>query len=62
MISLFMPLILCFTVIASVGIGVVAAYGAIIGILHSCGRASRPRAEAAQRLVLVASQNPASGD
>jgi hypothetical protein len=63
-ISLFMPLILCVTVVASVGIGVVAAYAAVIGILQACGRASqqsRP-AEAKPRLVLVPTQNTASGD
>ena len=30
-----MPLILCVTVVASVGIGVVAAYAAVIGILST---------------------------
>jgi hypothetical protein len=66
LISLFMPLILCATVVASVGIGVFAAYTAVIGILHAFGRASQqqpPRpAEARPRLVLVPSQNHASGD
>lgn len=63
MISLFMPLVLCLTVVLSVGIGVVAAYAAVIAILQACGSASqmRPR-EASARLVLVASQNHASGD
>ena len=58
-----MPLILCLTVLLSVGIGVLAAYGAVIGILEACGRASqmRPR-EARPRLVLVPTQNHASGD
>ncbi len=62
-ISLFMPLILCVTVVASVGIGVVAAYAAVIGILQACGRASQQvRMEAKPRLVLVPTQNHASGD
>jgi hypothetical protein len=62
-ISLFMPLILCFTVVASVGIGVVAAYAAVIGILEVCGRPSQPKpAEARPQLVLVPTQNHASGD
>jgi len=63
-ISLFMPLILCVTVVASVGIGVIAAYAAVIGILQACGRASsQPTpAEARPRLVLVPSQNHAGGD
>jgi hypothetical protein len=64
-ISLFMPLILCFTVVASVGIGVVAAYAAVIGILEVCGRSSRPTPtpiEARPHLVLLPTQNHASGD
>ena len=61
MISLFMPLILCATVVASVGIGVVAAYAAVIGILHAF-RASQARPEGRLRLVLVPTQNHASGD
>jgi hypothetical protein len=62
-ISLFMPLILCLTVVLSVGIGVLAAYGAVIGILEACGRASQMRPSAARpRLVLVPTQNHASGD
>jgi hypothetical protein len=62
-ISLFMPLVLCFTVVVSVGIGVLAAYVAVFGILEACGRASRPAAKNARpRLVLVATQGSASGD
>jgi hypothetical protein len=58
-----MPLILCFTVALSVGIGVLAAYVAVIGILQACGRATQLRpVEARPRLVLVPSQNHASGD
>jgi hypothetical protein len=66
LISLFMPLILCLTVVASVGIGVLAAYTAVIGILHAFGRASpqqQPRpVEKRPRLVLVPTQHHASGD
>jgi hypothetical protein len=65
LISLFMPLILCVTVLASVGIGVLAAYTAVIGILHAFGRAAQQQsqpAEARPRLVLVPTQNHASGD
>jgi hypothetical protein len=62
-ISLFMPLILCLTVVVSVGVGVVTAYAAVIGILLACGHASQLRpAEVRPRLVLVPSQNHASGD
>jgi hypothetical protein len=63
LISLFMPLILCLTVVASVGIGVMAAYMAVFGILHAFGQRSQPRpAEARPRLVLVPTQTHASGD
>lgn len=67
MISLFMPLILCVTVIASVGIGVLAAYSLVIGIIHAFGRAPQPQpqprlVEARPRLVLVPTQNHAGGD
>ncbi|HVI11014.1 MAG TPA: hypothetical protein VND65_22200 [Candidatus Binatia bacterium] len=63
MISLLMPLILCCTVIASVGIGVAAAYVMVIGILQACVTVSRPRPlQSRPRLVLVPSQNHASGD
>lgn len=59
--SLIMPLILFATVVASVGFGVLAAYAAVIGILHSFGRASQPK-PARSRLVLVPNQSQASGD
>lgn len=62
-ISLFMPIVLCFTVILSVGIGVFTAYAAVFGILEVCGKASRPQpTEARRRLVLVPTQSQASGD
>jgi hypothetical protein len=59
-----MPLILGLTVVLSVGIGVFSAYLTVIGILHACGRASQQQrsAEARPRLVLVPTQNHASGD
>jgi hypothetical protein len=56
-----MPLILFVTVVASVGFGILAAYAAVIGILLTFGRASRPE-PSRPRLVLVPTQNPASGD
>ena len=63
MISLFMPLVLCLTVAVSVGIGVLAAYAAVFGILEACGRASSPGMKNARpRLVLVPTQSSASGD
>ncbi|MFZ0758651.1 MAG: hypothetical protein WAM69_01770 [Candidatus Sulfotelmatobacter sp.] len=64
MISLFMPLILCLTVTVSVGIGVITAYLAVIGILRAFGRAQQQQqaAEGRARLVLLPTQNHASGD
>ena len=56
-----MPVIIFFTVIASVGFGILAAYAAVIGILYSFGRPSQPE-PARPRLVLVPSQTHASGD
>lgn len=60
--SLFMPLILCFTVIASVSLGVLAAYATVIGILHTFGRAAQTQPAQRPRLVLVPTQTHASGD
>jgi len=65
LISFFMPLILCLTVVASVSIGVLAAYTAVIVILNAFGRSSQqlPRAtEERPRLVLVPTHRHASGD
>ena len=56
-----MPVIVLFTVIASVGLGVLAAYAAVIAILHTFGPASRPE-PARPLLVLVPTQNHVSGD
>ena len=61
MISFVIPVILGFTVIASVSFGILAAYVAVIGIVSAFGRAPQP--EPARRpLILVPSQQPASGD
>jgi hypothetical protein len=59
-----MPLILCFTVLASVSMGVLAAYAMVFCILSMFGRSSRPEPQvsARPRLVLVPTQNHASGD
>ena len=59
--SLLMPFVLCFTVVASVGFGVAAAYVTVIGIVNSFGRAPQPEL-ARPRLVLVPTQTHASGD
>jgi len=59
--SFLMPLILLVTVVGSVVFGILAAYAAVIGILHTFGRASQPE-PSRPRLVLVPTQNPASGD
>jgi len=58
-----MPLILCVTVIASVSLGILAAYIAVFGILSTFGEPQRPEpAPVRPRLVLVPTQNHASGD
>jgi hypothetical protein len=59
--SILMPFILCFTVIASVSFGIVSAYAVVFGILSTFGRTTE--AETTRpRLVLVPTQNHASGD
>lgn len=63
MISFLVPVILFFTVIASVSLGVFAAYAAVICILRAFGHRSQQHAEAGRpRLVLVPTQHHASGD
>ncbi len=57
-----MPVVLCVTVVLSVGIGVAAAYAAISTILFALAPSSRPRPTSRPRLILVTSQNHASGD
>jgi hypothetical protein len=58
-----MPLILCFTVIASVSLGVLAAYIAVFGILGTFRHPAQPEPVPSRpRLVLVPTQNHASGD
>jgi hypothetical protein len=61
-ISFFMPVILCLTVVAAVGLGVVSAYAAVITILQAFGRTSQPAMARAPRLMLIPNQNQASGD
>ena len=56
-----MPCILCFTVIASVAFGVVAAYVSVFAIISAFGRPAQPESSRA-RLVLVPTQTHASGD
>jgi len=58
-----MPVILSLTVIASVSLGVFAAYAAVICVLNAFGPKSQRQPETARpRLVLVPTQNHASGD
>jgi hypothetical protein len=63
-ISLFMPVILLATVVASVGFGVLAAYVVVLSILSTFSRRSRPEPQPTgrPRLVLVPTQTHASGD
>ena len=58
-----MPLILCFTVIASVGLGILAAYVAVLGILSTFPSPAPPEPVSDHpRLALVPNQNQVSGD
>jgi hypothetical protein len=57
-----MPAILFFTVVASVGFGVLAAYALVFAIISMFGRPARPEPVARPRLVLVPTQHHASGD
>ena len=61
MISLFMPVVLFLTVLASVSFGILAAYIAVISILQAFGRTAKPE-PARRSLMLVPTQNHASGD
>jgi len=58
-----MPIILFVTVVASVSLGVFAAYAAVICVLNAFGPKSQQQPESGRpRLVLVPTQNHASGD
>lgn len=58
-----MPVLLFVTVIASVSLGVFAAYAAVICVLNAFGPKSHQQPESSRpRLVLVPTQNHASGD
>jgi hypothetical protein len=56
-----MPLILCFTVMASVSFGILTAYLVVFSILSTFRHPGKSE-PARPRLVLVATQNHASGD
>jgi hypothetical protein len=61
--AFLMPVILCLTVVASVSLGILAAYIAVFCILATFGRPARPEpAPARARLMLVPTQHHASGD
>ena len=63
MIAFLMPVILCLTVVASVSLGILAAYIAVFGILSTFGQPSRPEpAPVRPRLMLVPTQHHVSGD
>ena len=61
--ALFVPVVISFTVLASVAFGILAAYLVVTSILQTFGRttqaANSPRPV---RLVLVPTQHHASGD
>lgn len=56
-----MPIVLCFTVFASVSFGIFAAYLAVFSILATFGRPMQPET-VRPRLVLVPTQSHAGGD
>lgn len=60
-ISLMMPVLLSLTVVASVSFGVLAAYALVLGILAVFGHSDKPE-PARRRLVLIPTENQASGD
>jgi len=60
-IAFVMPVIVLLTVVASVALGIFAAYVVIFAILHSFGRPVQPET-VRPRLVLVPHQSQASGD
>jgi hypothetical protein len=58
-----MPVLLFATVIASVSLGVFAAYAAVICVLNAFGPKSKQQSETGRpRLVLLPTQHHASGD
>jgi hypothetical protein len=59
--SFMVPLILCFTVVASVSFGIVAAYVVVFSILSTFRHSATPK-PSRPRLVLVPTQTHASGD
>ncbi|MFL6445232.1 MAG: hypothetical protein ACJ713_15555 [Candidatus Sulfotelmatobacter sp.] len=59
--SWMMPVVLCFTVVASLSFGILAAYVAVFSILSAFRHPAGPEPTRA-RLVLVPTQNHASGD
>jgi hypothetical protein len=62
-ISFFMPIILCATVVLSVGIGVLAAYLAVLGIFYAFRPAAQPQlASHPPRPVLLSKTAHAGGD
>jgi len=61
-IAFLMPVIVCITVVASVAVGVLAAYIAVFCVLSTFGRPPQPEpAPARPRLSLVPTEHHASG-
>jgi hypothetical protein len=61
--ALFVPVVLSFTVLASVAFGILAAYLVVTSILQSFGRTTlATHSPRPARLVLVPTQHHASGD
>ena len=61
--ALFVPVVLSFTVVASVAFGILAAYLVVTGILQTFGRTTQAmHSPRPARLMLVPTQQHASGD
>jgi len=60
--AMFVPGIICLTVVASLFFGIVAAYGLTTGILQMINFLSRPSQPRKMRIPFVPVQSQASGD
>ena len=60
--ALFVPVVLSFTVVASVAFGILAAYLVVTTILQTFGRTTQATHSPRPRLILVPTQHHASGD
>ncbi|HZR58159.1 MAG TPA: hypothetical protein VFA74_14890 [Terriglobales bacterium] len=57
--TLLVVFVMSFTAVSVISLGIMLAYGAVIGLLHAFGQSHQLTTP---KLVLVTSQNHASGD